>query len=548
MALTSGREEFAVAFVGQDEVSAMITELQAKLKGLEGQARAAGGASAEAAGAGGIKGLGEQLKAATSGATSLGGGLAGLRTGMLGIPAAIGGMVTGLVAFAVAVKDAFVRDRVREFHDEFARDFAGMSKAAQDLIDRLRDAKGLLRDATTEELSAKGGLERIIDNANALLGPLEAQEAILEKQTKAWLEQGDIMAGFAMMQSGVIDGLSKHREVQNEIKKISDERWKAEQKLDELLASQNAHLATQTALAAAAAQQRSTQAIVTKVQADTAAPMGVLAALGARYGTKKPKGGGGGASRESESARADRMAKEVMDAWRTEDIAEVERTIQIFAQKEARKEAEAQASAMADATWAELEHIWAAEEKSAARRKPIDDIAELSSVLAGLRDLIPEIVVPFETLAGTFAKVGEAGGTITEAIGSSVGPTLRAFGAVAKTKREGYFLDGLGETAEAIKAFATPGMQWSGVGHAAAAAAFFYAAGTGGKSAGGARGGGSSMASRGGAAAANDNDESPKTVVYNISAGVMDGQSVQRAIVRAESSARGTGWEARRGW
>lgn len=547
MALTSGREEFAVAFVGKDEVSAMITELQAKLKGLEGQARAAGNAGAAAASSGGIKGLGEQLKAATSGATSLGGGLAGLRMGMLGIPAAVGGMVAGVVAFASAIKDAFVRDPVKEFHDEFKRDFAAMEAAAQKLIDRLRDAKGLLKDATTEELSAKGKLEGIIASADALLAPLEAQEKILARQTKAWLEQGDVLAGMDVIFRGMTNPLNQQRELQNEIKKIADERWKAEEKLKELLGAQNVALATQTALEAAAAQQRSKQAIMTKVQADTAAPLAVLNALGAKYGGKKPTGGGGGVSRESESARADRMAKEVMDAWRTEDIAAVERTIQIFAQKEARKEAEAQAAAMADATWAELDQIWATEEKAASRRKPIDDIAALSSALAELRDLVPEVGVPFEALAGSFAKVAEAGGTIGEAIGSSVGPTLKAFGAVAKTKREGYFLDGLGETAEAIKAFATPGMQWSGVGHAAAAAAFFYAAGKGGKSAGSARGGGSSAASRGGASAATT-DEAPKTIVYNISAGVLDGQSVQRAIVRAESSARGTGWEARRGW
>jgi len=71
----------------------------------------------------------------------------------------------------------------------------------------------------------------------------------------------------------------------------------------------------------------------------------------------------------------------------------------------------------------------------------------------------------------------------------------------------------------------------------------------------GGAGGGAASASAGGGlgytpSAANDDraGSGPSTVVYNISAGVMDGQSVQRAIRQSERSARGTGWSHRGGW
>jgi hypothetical protein len=261
----------------------------------------------------------------------------------------------------------------------------------------------------------------------------------------------------------------------------------------------------------------------------------------------KPRAGGG-AARESESVRGDRMAKEVMDAWRTEDIAGVEHTIQVFAQQEARKEAEAQASAIADATWAELEMLWGAEEKAAARRKPIDDIAELTQALGGLADIAPEVGAAFAEIGAVFAKTGEAGGTMGDAVVASIGPMGKLAAGFIKNEKDKALIRGLVEVAESIASFASGNIP-GGVGHAASAAAFFAAAGKGG--AGGARGIGSQGGSgpRGSDAAANDNGAAaPATVVYNISAGVMDGQSVQRSIVRAEGSARGTGWESRRGW
>jgi hypothetical protein len=135
-----------------------------------------------------------------------------------------------------------------------------------------------------------------------------------------------------------------------------------------------------------------------------------------------------------------------------------------------------------------------------------------------------------------------------DAVVASIGPMGKLAAGFIKGEKDKALIRGLFEVAESIAAFASFNYV-SGAGHAAAAAAFFVAAGKG--SAGGARGIGAQGGGgpRGGAAA-NDNaaGSEPKTVVYNISAGVMDGQSVQRAIVRAEGSARGTGWEARRGW
>lgn len=291
---------------GQGDGAAVVDKTAKAVKGLASEA-------------GGLKGIGENLKGATSGITSLGGGLAGLRMGMLGIPTAIGGMVAGLVAFASAVKDAFVRDPIKEFHDHFARDFSAMEQSAQKLIDRLNTVKGTLKEASTEELSALGGLQEIKREADLLLGPLREQEGILARQSKSWLEQGDVMAGFAMIQSGIVEGVGKHRGIQDDILKLEIKREKAQASIDRLMAAQNAKHATQFALEAAAQQQRSKQSIMTKVQADTAAPLAMLDALGLKYDKTKPVAGGGARTPEREPDNAmevisDRARQIISDA------------------------------------------------------------------------------------------------------------------------------------------------------------------------------------------------------------------------------------------
>lgn len=86
--------------------------------------------------------------------------------------------------------------------------------------------------------------------------------------------------------------------------------------------------------------------------------------------------------------------------------------------------------------------------------------------------------------------------------------------------------------------------------HFAAAAALGIAAAMGGMAGvgGGSRGGGSQRPANDNRRGGGSSDSGDRVVVYNISAGVADGQGIVRTIRQSERQAAGTGVDRRRGW
>jgi hypothetical protein len=261
----------------------------------------------------------------------------------------------------------------------------------------------------------------------------------------------------------------------------------------------------------------------------------------------KPRGGGGGGSAgpraESETEKRLRLAKQ-----------EREETLRMMrVNREFTKQIEENSRIREERLAAETK---AAEEWFEAQSKAVQEAlalerSELADPILGFADALTSNLVPgLEEVEQTMARVasifdqfreGQMG--VNEALGKGA-TELAAFAAKA--------IGGVRAEA-AVRAVYETAMGFANIANPAVAAGHFTAAALLAGVAGGVIGGGSGGAKPGKApdtAKKKERDEATggdRNVVYNIQAGVMDGQSVSRAIRQSERSSRGTGHGQRAG-
>lgn len=497
---------------GQGDGAAVVDKTAKALKSLWSDEEIAKNRAFNA----GVSGIGKSLSEGLKPVTEMGGGLAAVRMGMMGIPGTIIGMATGLAALAVAVKDAFARDPVKEFHDEFSRTIKDLERDVDGIVKKLADTRGGTKGLSTSELSAPGDIKEQLHQADLLLANLEAREkaaaGVREQfESSASIEERALGIG-SMFVEMTTKGLGEERNAQDEIKQVQIERTRLSEllKTSELsIAGISAEQLTNRILQAEAARTlnerleitvQKSWALLTPLKIAGAAlggfagsAGGVVGAIGAGPGINdavnrellKPRGGGG-----QKKGVSDKDLEKILNDWRDEDIAGVEHTIQVMRQKEDRGIEDKTKEQNADSQWAELNKSWAQDDADA-RAQGIRDISSA----------IMESIPALDQYAGALGKITDVWAEYaktSQGMGASVATTIgnlakvgaqqikdeRARAGVLAAINFGLFL-----ASEFV-----PGMQEQAGGYLAGSIALGVVAATGIGTGGGASGGGAGAA------------------------------------------------------
>jgi hypothetical protein len=479
----SGTINVVIDVRGQGDGAAVVDKNAKALKGLKEEAT-------------GLKGIGESLKGATSGINSLGGGLAGVRMGMMGIPGAVAGMGAAVIGFVASLNDAFSVDRVREFHDEFKRDIAGLEKATASLVAKLGEAGATIRSLGTEEVEAWGKLNEKHAQAEAALSQIATRY--------------EAMPGFVQ---ATYDMLGGQREREDEIHKIKVEDLQIRTMAREIEFSVRgitAEQLTNRILQAEAARTLNERLEIT-VQKSWAllAPLkaaggalGVVGALGAGPGINdavnkellKPRGGGGGGGTKKGGGVSDKDLEKILSDWKDEDIAGVEHTIQVMRQKEDRgieeKQKEGVERATADSQWEDINRMWSAEEADA-RAQGIRDI---SSAIMESIPALDKYAASLGQITDVWAEYGKTSQNMGAAVTTTVGNLAKVGAQQIKDERARAGVLAAINFGLFLASEFVPGMQPMASGYLASSIALGIVAATGIGTGGGASGGGAGAA------------------------------------------------------
>lgn len=564
MALTSGREEFAVAFVGKDELTGMITNLEAKLKGLEKETRMV--ADSNRAASTQTRAFADSLKTTIQPSNELKESLSKIKENFGFWGAAIAGVVTIAEGLYHLISETTPKLTA----------FAAQAMVAGDAAMRMGGGMGGLGDAISANIGP-------IDAAVRQVGALRIQIALLKgdastvaalKSAQSASNESEALRASRQRVTENVTAIGKLSQSLALNGKAIDDLNEAQRQLREDQSKHASTVATIGGEVAASSQLEAQKTLLEfqwrtmranlaamkdqlpvalellKAQSDLTDATKEQADLDA-YRLQMEKELGDKAQPHYKAGGAGKAKLKYHSSITASDFDALEETLQKTAydmspegqQAKHVKEIEESYRKLRDAHQEEAD---AAEAESKSR---LNQLSNLSGMLSDLTGISQETASAFQDIADVFAKTADASGSMGDAFAASIGPMGKLAASFLKNERDKALLRGFVETGESIAAFASGNIP-GGVGHAAAAAAFFVAAGKGGGVSVGSRGIGAQVGSgpRQSDSMSGDSSDGPRTIVYNISAGVMDGQSVQRAMRRADASARGTGWEQRRGW
>lgn len=180
----SGTIKVVIDVRGQGDGAAVVDKASKALKSLWTDEEIAKNKALNASVVGIGKGLAEGLKPVTE----MGGGLAAVRMGMMGIPGAVAGMGAAVIGFAATLNDAFATDLVKEFHDEFTRDIAGLERSVASLTAKLAEAGKTVRSLSGDELEVFGKLRDKEQQAEGALAQARAHYEALPGFAQAMAE------------------------------------------------------------------------------------------------------------------------------------------------------------------------------------------------------------------------------------------------------------------------------------------------------------------------------------------------------------------------
>jgi hypothetical protein len=265
----------------------------------------------------------------------------------------------------------------------------------------------------------------------------------------------------------------------------------------------------------------------------------------------KPRGGGGGPAKETEREKRDRELRQEKERRQQEIRMNREFTAQVLENARIRDERlEAEAKAQKEA--AEARRKLAQEQALSERMsdaKPVLDFA--SALTSNLVPALSEVQGLMDEVTNIFDKFTEGQTSMTQALGQGA-MEIAAFAAksIGGVKAEAA-VRAIYEGAMGFATLATPAIS---AGHFTAAAMLAGVAtgviGGGGASASASasKGIGKPSASTGASTGGGSGNGGPVTNVYNLTAGVIDGQSTTRAFRRAELQSRGSGFATAGGW
>lgn len=498
---------------GQGDGAAVVDKTAKALKSLWSDEEIAKNRSFNA----GVAGIGKSLSEGLKPVTEMGGGLAAVRMGMMGIPGAILGMATGLAAFAVAVKDAFARDPVKEFHDEFSRTIKDLERDVDGIVKKLADTRGGTKGLSTSELSAPGDIKEQLHQADLLLANLQEREkaaaGVREQfESSASIEEKALGVG-AMFAEMTTKGLGEERNAQDEIKKVQVERTRLSEllKTSELsIAGISAEQLTNRILQAEAARTlnerlditvQKSWALLTPLKIAGAAlggfagsAGGVVGAIGAGPGINdavnrellKTRGGGGG----QKKGVSDKDLEKILSDWKDEDIAGVEHTIQVMRQKEDRVIEDKTSEQTADSQWQDLNKMWAQEDADA-RAQGIRDIS--SAIMEGIPAL-DQYAASLGKITDVWAEYAKTSQGMGAAVATTIGGLAKVGAQQIKDERARAGVLAAINFGLFLASEFVPGMQAQAGGYLAGSIALGVVAATGIGAGGGGRSSGGSAA------------------------------------------------------
>jgi hypothetical protein len=264
----------------------------------------------------------------------------------------------------------------------------------------------------------------------------------------------------------------------------------------------------------------------------------------------KPRGGSGPA-KETDREKRDRELRQEKERRQQEIRMNREFTAQVLENARIRDERlEAEAKAQKEAAEARKK---LAQEQALSERmsdaKPVLDFA--SALTSNLVPALGEVQGLMDEVTNIFEKFTEGQTSMTQALGQGA-MEIAAFAAksIGGVKAEAA-VRAIYEGAMGFATLATPAIS---AGHFTAAAMLAGVAtgviGGGGASASASasKGIGKPSSSTGASAGGGSGNGGPVTNVYNLTAGVIDGQSTTRAFRRAELQSRGSGFATAGGW
>jgi hypothetical protein len=265
----------------------------------------------------------------------------------------------------------------------------------------------------------------------------------------------------------------------------------------------------------------------------------------------KPRGGGSGPAKETDREKRDRELRQEKERRQQEIRMNREFTAQVLENARIRDERlEAEAKAQKEAAEARKK---LAQEQALSERmsdaKPVLDFA--SALTSNLVPALGEVQGLMDEVTNIFDKFTEGQTSMTQALGQGA-MEIAAFAAksIGGVKAEAA-VRAIYEAAMGFATLSTPALS---IGHFTAAAMLTGVAtgvigGSAAPSAGAApKGIGKPSTSHSGSAGGGNNNGGPVTNVYNLTAGVIDGQSTTRAFRRAELQSRGSGFATAGGW
>lgn len=182
MAVTNGTVKVVIDIKGQGDGARVVDEAARSVKNLK-----------DTASGGVLKGMGDELKDATSGFTSFKGGLSGIKENVLGLPGLIGGIIGTLGAVGAAMADALSppQTALGKFQDRFDKTIDGLEKRAEDLRNKLNAAGGNTQRTylNNEQIGTRSEVMEELGTANALYeNLLKARERAMAvlRNPNAW--------------------------------------------------------------------------------------------------------------------------------------------------------------------------------------------------------------------------------------------------------------------------------------------------------------------------------------------------------------------------